>query len=569
MGRRQDFISALQQAVNRARLLRSHPRIAQIYDFHYDPASADGPKVAVSSEFCDGKSLAELPSEGSPFCDPKEIEPYVHQLCDALASAHEQGLTHQAINPASLIICDGGLKLVDFGLGDCLYMALPAAAGLTQQTDGQKGMAEGRALRFMSPQKAKWFFDPQGAARPSDTTQDDIFAFGATIYQLLTGSNAYTEEQILGRDKAAYEAMRVRRHHHWGRTRTAAAGDIPGGWERGVERSLRIVPSQRPAAGELAKILSSAGGMGTPIWERKGARIAAMAAGVAIVLAAAVDLLRGHRGGGNNETTTQAATAGGGSRGAADQGLLVDVKPTNATVQVFHEDTQGDQEPTPFTNAPIGKLLKLPVGEYFVSISAEGYTGIPAMTVSVPSNDVYTLSTTLRRSKGSLVIAPNPDGFQYELKSDTVTRNGTSTPSSQANLDTGSWTLTLRRKHWQDMQATVKIADGSNTFNTSYPYGVVTAPEVKYSTNVAGSSELATLSLDDTKLDPSETTLLLEPGPHKLTAALPNWKEQVNSFTVGAGSNTRLEPFCFWMGKLCFDANCREPRCVRENATWE
>src|SRR4029434_5564655 len=91
------------------------------------------------------------------------------QIAEPLEAAHENGKTHRDLKPANIKITpEGVVKLLDFGLAD----AEPTAPlGVIARTPG-----------YMSPEQAR------GAAVDKRT---DIWAFGAVLYEMLTGNTAF------------------------------------------------------------------------------------------------------------------------------------------------------------------------------------------------------------------------------------------------------------------------------------------------------------------------------------------------------------------------------------------
>ena len=151
--------------VQKARLL-SHPHIIRIHDFVKLPNELP----FITMEFVDGTDLNTLRSQQpGGFFTWERLEGLARQLCDALGYAHEQGIVHRDLKPANIMITrDGNLKLADFGI----------AAKVTDAAPGEslEGDASGTAV-YMSPQQMRG---------ESPHSSDDIYALGATLYDLIS-----------------------------------------------------------------------------------------------------------------------------------------------------------------------------------------------------------------------------------------------------------------------------------------------------------------------------------------------------------------------------------------------
>jgi serine/threonine protein kinase len=144
----------------------THPHIMRIYDFEQDPSTA-----AISMEFVDGDTLSQLRYQREQHCfSPDELLPWVLQLADALYYAHhEAGIVHRDLKPSNLMVGrDRKLKITDFGIASVIADSLSRVTR-TQIVSG--------TLPYMSPQQAL-------GDLPRET--DDIYSFGAVIYELLT-----------------------------------------------------------------------------------------------------------------------------------------------------------------------------------------------------------------------------------------------------------------------------------------------------------------------------------------------------------------------------------------------
>jgi eukaryotic-like serine/threonine-protein kinase len=171
-----------------AHLLASlnHPNIGAIYGFE----DAHGVQSLVL-EFVDGPTLADRIAQGSlPFDDALLI---ARQIAEALEAAHEVGIIHRDLKPANIKLRpDGTVKVLDFGLAKVLEPATDTGGDVTDSPTitsplmTQRGMVLGTAA-YMSPEQAK--------GHPVDK-RSDVWAFGAVLYEMLTGRRAFKGDHI-------------------------------------------------------------------------------------------------------------------------------------------------------------------------------------------------------------------------------------------------------------------------------------------------------------------------------------------------------------------------------------
>jgi len=145
----------------------THPNILRVYDFH-EPE--DGPPF-LAMEHVDGTAANTLKSEHADSVLPwEQVAPIARQICDALIYAHAERVVHRDLKPANILIdLEGVTKLGDFGISASMMDTISQA---TQDITGTGTPA------YMSPEQ-------MGGAPPN--AQDDIYALGATLYDLLTG----------------------------------------------------------------------------------------------------------------------------------------------------------------------------------------------------------------------------------------------------------------------------------------------------------------------------------------------------------------------------------------------
>jgi len=162
----------------------NHPNIASIYSVEH----SEGTHYLVL-ELVEGETLAERIARG-PIPRDEAID-IAMKVADALEEAHEHGIVHRDLKPANIKITpDDKVKVLDFGLAK-------AFSDETTETDSsmsptitrdatRAGVILGTAA-YMSPEQAK-------GKRVDKRT--DIFAFGAVLYEMLTGNKAFPGEDI-------------------------------------------------------------------------------------------------------------------------------------------------------------------------------------------------------------------------------------------------------------------------------------------------------------------------------------------------------------------------------------
>ena len=159
----------------------NHPNIGHIYELE----EAEGTKALVL-ELVEGPTLADRIAEGPIPID--EALPIAKQIAEALKAAHEQGIIHRDLKPANVKVkADGTVKVLDFGLAkafqpdasDPNVSASPTISLTAAAT--QMGMVIGTAA-YMSPEQAK------GKAVDK---RADVWAFGAVLYEMVTGRKMF------------------------------------------------------------------------------------------------------------------------------------------------------------------------------------------------------------------------------------------------------------------------------------------------------------------------------------------------------------------------------------------
>jgi eukaryotic-like serine/threonine-protein kinase len=217
----------------------NHPGIGAIYSFE----ESDGIQ-ALALEYVQGPTLAERIAHG-PIAREEALS-IARQIAEALEAAHDQGIVHRDLKPANVKLRpDGVVKVLDFGLAKALQPAERAlesgsgSPGLTSPVLIALGVTMGTPA-YMSPEQAK--------GRMVDR-RTDIWAFGAVLYEMLSGQRAFS-----GADAPETLASVLQQGINW----AAIPASTPAPLRRLIERCLERDPRQRLRdIGEARILLSS------------------------------------------------------------------------------------------------------------------------------------------------------------------------------------------------------------------------------------------------------------------------------------------------------------------------
>jgi serine/threonine protein kinase len=145
-----------------------HPNIAQLRT-----AFQTQNQFVMIMEYVEGTTLEKLGSLGKLSVD--QVLDYSTQALAALSYAHSRGVTHRDIKPANIMITDHGVvKLMDFGIAK--------SAGNMQLT--RPGTTMG-SVYYMSPEQVRG---------GTVDARSDIYSFGVTLYEMLTGRKPFEAE---------------------------------------------------------------------------------------------------------------------------------------------------------------------------------------------------------------------------------------------------------------------------------------------------------------------------------------------------------------------------------------
>lgn len=177
----------------RSRLLRearaasalNHPNIAVIYDVE-ESETPEGRVFLLAMEYVPGKTLAQVMTESSLTLD--QILEIIGQAADALAEAHSHGVVHRDVKPSNLMVTQGRVKVLDFGLA-----LMQGGLGVDDSTWTRDAAASSEGAwagtpHYMSPEQA--------LGQPLDA-RSDVFSLGIVFYELLTGRRPFEGSNVI------------------------------------------------------------------------------------------------------------------------------------------------------------------------------------------------------------------------------------------------------------------------------------------------------------------------------------------------------------------------------------
>lgn len=187
-------------------------------------------------EHIEGKNVRELLASG-PLPPPRVLH-IARQITSALSGAHSVNIVHRDLTPEKILLRqrEGELdivKVTDFGLAQIRAEALR----LTQWDPSRSQAPTRHATAFGTPR----YMAPEQAVGGEVDERTDLYSLGVILYELLTGSPPFTEEDPSG----------LLKQHIIGKvptpTERAPGLNVPAEFERLLMRLLAKNPEERPA----------------------------------------------------------------------------------------------------------------------------------------------------------------------------------------------------------------------------------------------------------------------------------------------------------------------------------
>jgi len=213
-------LEELKRETRKSRKL-THRNIVRVYSFVSDSHCA-----GISMEWIDGSTLSELRlTKPNMVFQPEELKPWVKQVCEALEYAHTVArLIHRDLKPAHVMLNSAGeAKITDFGI----------SSSLTESASRVSVQAGSGTLAYMSPQQAL-------GERPR--VSDDVYALGATLYELITGKPPFFRGDLYAQVRDVVPPPMAQRRAE----AEIPADGIPDQWEAAIADCLAKDPAKRP-----------------------------------------------------------------------------------------------------------------------------------------------------------------------------------------------------------------------------------------------------------------------------------------------------------------------------------
>jgi serine/threonine-protein kinase len=179
----------------------NHPHICTLHDIGRE----NGVDFMVM-EHIEGESLAGRLKNGA--LPLEQALRHAIEIADALDKAHRRGVVHRDLKPGNIMLTKAGAKLLDFGLAKLTAMESPVPESILP-TEARPLTTEGSlvgTIPYMAPEQLE--------GREADA-RTDVFAFGAVLYEMVTGRRAFEGQNqasligaIMGKEPAPISATR-------------------------------------------------------------------------------------------------------------------------------------------------------------------------------------------------------------------------------------------------------------------------------------------------------------------------------------------------------------------------
>ncbi len=183
-----------------------HPNICVLYD-----VGSEGDIDFLVMEYLEGETLYTRIAR-KPLTTDETLR-IATEVADALVKAHRSGIVHRDLKPGNVMLTKGGAKLMDFGLAKPFGLAA-GSAGSKSGSANVSSMATMAATMadLASPVTVAGtligtvqYMSPEQIQGKEADARSDIFAFGAMLYEMLSGKRAFQGKSQLSLASAILE----------------------------------------------------------------------------------------------------------------------------------------------------------------------------------------------------------------------------------------------------------------------------------------------------------------------------------------------------------------------------
>jgi serine/threonine protein kinase len=255
----------------------NHPNICVLHDVGHE----NGVDYLVM-EHLEGITLEERLTKGAiPLAEASKIG---MEVADALDKAHRSGVVHRDLKPGNIMLTKSGAKLLDFGLAKSVSRSnVQGLSDLTTAPTINTALTTQGAIMGTIPYMA-----PEQIEGQETDARTDIFAFGAVLYEMITGRRAFqgkTQPSLMSAILTVTPPLP-----------SQVISNVPSGFDHVIERCLAKDPDDRwQSARDLWLELKSAGDLSrapaAPAIATSSNRLIWLLGGAASVLLAATSTL--------------------------------------------------------------------------------------------------------------------------------------------------------------------------------------------------------------------------------------------------------------------------------------
>src|SRR4051794_28982476 len=186
-------------------------------------------------ELVAGEDLSQRIARGAIPID--EALPIAKQIAEALEAAHEQGVIHRDLKPANIKVRpDGTVKVLDFGLANALEAN---HSGVSSSVLANSPTLSARATELGMILGTAAYMSPEQARGKAVDRRADIWAFGAVLFEMLTGRQMFDGDSM-----SDVMASVIKDEPDWNRL----PKDLPPSIVRLLRRCLEKDPRKRLSA---------------------------------------------------------------------------------------------------------------------------------------------------------------------------------------------------------------------------------------------------------------------------------------------------------------------------------